>query len=141
MGRNEHGRELALLSEYDSFCDKYIVLERVLNRLRSNEFTTRRFDQIFLTVGDGEEAVRVQVANITGFKPIACERIGCFVGAVPVALENGGSPDQNFTVFGNAHFNVGERLSDSADLVRRRGVYSDDRRRFRPPVSLMEANA
>src|SRR5439155_21209 len=87
MWRNQRGREFVLVAKNDGFGDEGIVLKRVLDRLGSNKFSTRSFDQIFLSVGDREKAVFIQIPDITGLEPAIHKCILSFIWFVPITLE------------------------------------------------------
>src|ERR1700758_2056599 len=91
----EHGRKLALIAHNDGLRDHGIVLQGILNRLGRDKFATGGLDEVLLTVGNGEEAVGIEVADVAGLKPSVDEGIVGFRGPFPIGFEDGRSSDQN----------------------------------------------
>src|SRR5437899_11791561 len=141
MWRNQRGREFVLVAKNDGFGDEGIVIKRVLDRLGSNKFSTRSFDQIFLSVGDREKAVFIQIPDITGLEPAIHKCILSFIWFVPITLEYRWASYQDFAIFSDADLHVFERSPHCSQLVRRRCVYGDNGGRFRSPVAFVDTTA
>ena len=58
-----------LVAHHHGFGDQSTVFQRILQRLWGDEFSAGSLDQIFLPVGDGQEALGVEVANVAGLEP------------------------------------------------------------------------
>src|SRR5438105_13078237 len=100
MWRNQRGREFVLVAKNDGFGDEGIVLKRALNRLGSNKFSTRSFDQIFLSVGDREKTIFVQIPDVTGLEPAIHKCILSFMRFAPIALTHRRASNQDFAICG-----------------------------------------
>src|SRR5438270_1786299 len=98
MWRNQRGREFVLVAKNDGFGDEGIVLKRVLNRLGSNKFSTRSFDQIFLSVGDREKTIFVQIPDVTGLEPPITNSFLVLIGFFQLALKHERPSTWNFAI-------------------------------------------
>ena len=91
--------------------DQEMRFELVLDGLGRDEFAARGFEQLLFAVGDVEEAVRVEVADVAGGEPASLvEVVGGRRGLLPVAVENIRGPHEQFAVFGDAAFDLRQRL-------------------------------
>ena len=86
IGHDEYGWKLALVAQQRRFAHQQVGLQRVLDRLRSDELAARSLDQVLLAVGDGEKTLLIESADVAGLEPAILERICCFFRHVPVAL-------------------------------------------------------
>src|SRR6201981_2397381 len=134
---DEHSRELALIAHNDGFRDQGIVLQRVLNRLGRDKFAAGGLDEVLLTVGYREEAIGIEVADVSSLKPSVDEGIVGFRGPLPIGLEDGRSTDQNLTVVFNATFDIAQGLAEGAELMGAGRVHRDDRGGLGEAVSFM----
>src|SRR5438309_11693622 len=141
MWRNQRGREFVLVAKNDGFGDEGIVLKRVLDRLGSNKFSTRSFDQIFLSVGDREKAVFIQIPDITGLEPAIHKCILSFIWFVPITLEYRWASYQDFAIFSDADLHVFERSPTVPRLRGLRGVSALTGGGFRSPRPFCDATA
>ena len=69
--RYDHRGKFAPVAEDGRDSDQRIELQRILDRLRRDEFSARSLDQIFLAIGDREISVGVDVANVAGLEPVS----------------------------------------------------------------------
>jgi len=123
--RNNQGGEFAFVTNYDRSAHQRVVFQRILDGLRSDELPPRGLDQVFLSIGDGEESVAVNRSDITRFKPAVYKCARSLFRAVPIALENRGTTDEDFSIIGNADFDIGQNLSHRTKLVGERSVDRD----------------
>ena len=79
--------EVALVAVHDHLADvRAGRLELALDRLRRDVLAARGLDQVLLAVGDAQEAVGVELADVAGAEPaVGVERLGGRVGQVVVA--------------------------------------------------------
>src|SRR3954464_2350735 len=75
-GSDYDGREAASVANNSGFANERIGLERTLDGLRGDELSARGLDEIFFAVGDGEESVGVDHADVAGLEPSILERVG-----------------------------------------------------------------
>ena len=66
---DQNGGEFALVAEDGGDSDQRIQLQRILDRLRRDEFSAGGLDQVFLAIGDGEISIGVDVADVAGLEP------------------------------------------------------------------------
>ena len=77
-----------LVADQRHLGDENVVLELVLDGLRSDELAAGGLQQFFLAIGDVEEAVLIEVADVAGAEPaVAVETLGIGLRFVPVAGE------------------------------------------------------
>src|SRR5215469_5830508 len=116
--QDQHGRELALVAQDHRFGNQGVVLQGVLERLWSDELSSRGLDQVFLAVGHGEVSFGIEVADVPGPEPAVHKRTARFLGTVPVAVKHRRPAHQDFPVVGNPHFHIRQRFPHRAQLVR-----------------------
>ena len=94
------------------------VLQLVFDGLRRDQLAAGGLEQFLLAVGDVEESVVVEVADIAGAEPaFGVEALCVGVGLLPVADKDGRTADEQFAIFGELELDVGQRLADSAHAV------------------------
>src|SRR5271157_3602402 len=141
IGHDEHGGELALVAQQSCFADQHVGLQRILDGLRGDELSARGLDEVLLAVGDGEESVLIDGANVARLEPAVFKGAGSFFRHIPVAGENGRAPHQNFTIGGDFDFNIGQRPADRSQAVIDGIVQGDHGRGFREAIAFVDANA
>ena len=72
--RNHDGREFTAIPEDRRHSNVRAQLKRILDRLRSDEFSAGRFDQILLAIGDREISFGIDVADVAGLEPARSPR-------------------------------------------------------------------
>src|SRR5579863_3259719 len=88
MRGNNYGGILAFVADHGSLGDKNVVLQGILNRLGSNEFSAGGFDQVFLAVGNIQKTITVNLSDVTGFEPAICCKCRLrFLWHIPIAFE------------------------------------------------------
>src|SRR6266700_3986898 len=104
----------------------------------NDEFAFGGLQQIFFAVGDEEIVVLVQVADVAGGEPtILAENFACGFGVFVVAVHDARTLDEDFSIFGNADLDIGNRLAGTADTILR-VVAGNDGRSFRKTVTLVD---
>src|SRR5690606_31749526 len=101
-------------------------------------------DDLLLAAGDGEEAVVVEQAEVTGAEPaVLGERLLRRRLVLVVAAEDVVTPEQDLLVLGDLDAAARQLQADGADLGRRRAVHAGRRRRLGEAVALenLEAQA
>src|SRR5262245_57932658 len=134
MRRDQYRCIFPLVTKDSGVSDEDVALERVLDRLRSNELSARGLDQIFLAVGDPDKAVSIDRPDVSGMEPAVDKSVTGLFGKVPIAFGNGWPTHEQFTVVGDATFDVRQRSSDRAELVVCACIKGDDRRCFRQAI-------
>src|SRR5437588_4216245 len=116
-------------------------LQPVLDGLGSYEFSATGLDEVFFSVGNAEEAVGVDVADVAGFEPVIFKSLGRLFRIVPVALENRRAAYQQFAVFGDATFEIRQRLAHSSELIRHRIIHCYYWRGLTETITVKNADA
>src|SRR5579871_3346140 len=107
MRKDQYGAEFALVTHDSGFRDQRIVLQGTLNGLRRNEFSTRGLDQILLAVGNGEEALAIELSDVASLKPSVGESPLRLIRTVPIALKHRRAAHQDFAIWRDSDFEVG----------------------------------
>src|SRR6267378_1782112 len=107
IGDDERGNKFAPITDDHGIQNVGARLQSVFDGLRSDEFSRRRFDQVFFAVGDEEIVVLVEIADVAGREPAVFGKnfTGGF-GILVVALHDTGALDEDFTIFGDADLDV-----------------------------------
>ena len=139
--RNDQGHyEFALIADHHGVKNVGAGFQRVFDRLRSDEFSGGRLEQIFLAVGDEEIVVFVEVADVSGLEPaIFGKNLPRGFGRFEIALHDAGALGEDFTIVGDADLNVADGLAGTASPISR-VVTGKDRRGFRQTVALIDRN-
>ncbi|CAH0305408.1 hypothetical protein SRABI70_04518 [Pseudomonas sp. Bi70] len=87
---------------------------------------------VFLAALEKQVAVGVERADIAGGQPVAGER------RLAQITQQRRAAHPHFTVFGDAHLDVGQRAADAARPVVRRRVEAHHRGAFGQPVALVD---
>src|SRR6266581_5047579 len=137
--RDDEGNdEFAFVADDHGVEDVGAGLERVFHGLRGDKFTCGSLQQIFLAVGDEKIVVLVQVADVAGGEPtILAENFACGFGVFVVAVHDARTLDEDFSIFGNADLDIGNRLAGTADTILRI-VAGNDGRSFRQTITLVD---
>src|SRR5438067_1634058 len=72
---NNRARKLAPVAEHGSVRYEHVIFQAILNRLGSDEFSAAGLEQILLAVRNFQEAVRVNVPDVSGFEPLPFKRL------------------------------------------------------------------
>src|SRR5579859_1822497 len=110
--------------------DERRQFQLVFDWLRRDELAPAGLDKVLLAIGDAEKAVGINVPNVSRFEPVAFECVRGLFRILPIAFEDRRSANQQFTVFGDAAFDVIQWLAYSSELVCVRFVYRNHRRGF-----------
>src|SRR5207302_8688616 len=99
-------------------------------------------DQVLDAPADAPISANVDFALVSGVKPAVLEDAGGFFGAVPVARKNVRAAHDDLIVFGELHFDAGDRSAHVTWLDRHaRIIERADAGGFCEPVSLEHGNA
>src|SRR6266704_1572626 len=117
--RDDEGNdEFALVADDHGVEDVGASFERVFHGLRGDKLAGCGLQQIFFAVGDEEIVVLVQVADVAGGEPtILAENFACGFGVFVVAVHDARTLDEDFSIFGNAALDIGNRLAGTADTI------------------------
>ena len=93
--------ERPAVAHYHSLSDQPVLADLFLERARGDILAARRDQQVLLAAGDGQEAVRVEGAEVAGPEETVHKRlrVGGLVGVV--ALEHADALDQDLAVLGH----------------------------------------
>src|SRR6266852_5280719 len=115
VGDEEGDDEFASVAHDHGVQDVGTGLERVFDGLRGDKFARRGLQQIFLAIGDEEIVVFIHVADIAGAEPaVLAENFAGGFGIFIVALHDARALNENFSVFGDADLDIGNRFAGTA---------------------------
>ena len=100
----------------DGLGDPPGLLERVLDVRRRDVLAARGDDEVLLAAGDRDEAVGIDLTEVTGGEPAAGQRLAGGLLVLEVAGEHDRAPRMQLAVLRGAHLEVGERSADAAEL-------------------------
>src|SRR5689334_22528262 len=138
---DDHANELSRIPNHNRMSNQWRHLQLVLDWLRSHELSAAGFDQVLLSVGNTQEALSIDVADVASLEPVALECVRSLLRILPIALEDRRTADPEFPVFGNMAFNVGKRLANGSQFVRLGLVDGNYGRCLSESVSLENANS
>src|SRR5438552_1428487 len=141
IGDDEGNDKFAPIADDHGVEDVGAGLEGVLDGLRSDEFSSGGFQQIFFAVGNEEIVVLVHVADIAGAEPaVFAENFACGFGVFVIAVHDARTLDEDFSIFGNADLDIGNGFAGTAHAIH--GIVAgNDRGSFRKTVTLIDGNA
>ncbi len=141
--RNEdHGAEVAAIADHHDLFDELARLELVFDRLGRHVLAARGLDQVLLAIGDPEEAVVVELADVAGVEPaFRVDRGSGGLGQVVVPLHDLRAPDQDLPVLGDLDLRSGHGLPHGADTEVLEGVHVGHGARLGEPVALEDREA
>ena len=141
VGHQQRDDVLAPVADYNCVGDEGAGLELVLNRLRGNHLAGGGLDEVFLAVGNGEEAFVVQETHVAGVEPAVPQHLAGFLFQLVVALHDVGPTSQDFAVVGDLHLHAWNRFSHCAQLGRAGDVQGDHGRGFGQAVTFINHQA
>ena len=101
--RDERSRERSPVADDDRLRDVLRHLEVVLEVLWGDVLAARRDDDVLLAVGDLDEAVGVDLGDVTRVEPpVGVEHLGRRSGILEVAAEDGVAAKQKLAVLGES---------------------------------------
>ena len=116
VDHHETCQVLALVANHHRVGNVGRELELVLDLARSDVLAPGRDDDVLHAVGDLEEALVVDLADVAGVEPPVTNRLGRLLGLVEVTHEDELSADQDLALLGDPDFAVGDRAADRAGL-------------------------
>src|SRR5437660_4992435 len=140
IGNDKRDDKLAPITNNHGVQDVGAGLERVFNGLRSDELSSRGFQQIFFAVGDEEVVVLVHVTDVAGAEPaVFAENFAGGFGVLVIAMHDARTLDEDFSIFGDTNLDIGNWLARTAHAIH--GVIAgNDRRSFRQTITQIDAN-
>src|SRR5947207_1269836 len=141
IGNDKRDDKLASVADDHGIEDVGAGLERVFDGLRSNEFSSGGFQQIFFAVGNEEIVVFVHVADVAGAEPaVFAKNFAGGFGVLVIAMHDARTLDEDFSILGNADLNIRNWFAGTAHAIH--GVIAgNDRRSFRQTITLIDGNA
>src|SRR5581483_11387450 len=127
-------------SRYHRLDDEARPPNRRLDPRRRYPLPRARLEDLTLTVGDAQEASRIDLTHVAGMEPAAGDRLRRRFGIAIVALHDVAAAHQHLTVIGNAYVDAVDRLTDGTPLVGAQPAHRDDRRRFGKAVALHDGH-
>ena len=110
------------LADDDSLLDQVVALDLELELLRGDVLAPRGLDEVLLAVRDLEEAVRVELADVTGADPPVVQHLRGRDRVVVIAEHVAGAVDQDLAVLRQLQLDARERLADGEEAVLRERV-------------------
>src|SRR4029077_1145784 len=115
--REERDAVLAVVADYDRLADGRLGLQQVLDLLRRDVLPARGLDEVLLPVGDAEEALRVELADVASVEPAAgIPALGRRLRAAVVAERDVRAARQYFAVLRDADLAAVQRQPDRSEL-------------------------
>ena len=115
--RDQSGHERLLITNNQALVDHRRGHHGSLKQTRRHILATSGDDEVFLTAGDGDEAIFGDIAQITGVQPAISDLLGSDLRVVVVALAHQRSFDHQLAVLGDARSDTAHRHADGADAV------------------------
>src|SRR5882672_3857741 len=126
-GDDERDGILVPVAQNDRFEYPRRLLQRVLDRLRRDLLTAARDDDVLLAVGDAQEAVRVQLADVARVEPAVLKCGRGLLGSVPVAFHDAWATDQDLAVPRDPNLDSLDGAAHRAQFVVLRRIHGDHR--------------
>src|SRR5204863_8240709 len=131
----------ALVADHHRLRDILVRLDFVLDRLWSDLLAAGGRDNVFLAIGDAQEAI-LELADITRVEPtLGIYRFGRRVRFVVIALHDVRSTRADLAIARDHHLDARHRLADSSNAERRWRVHRDHWRRLREAVPFEDHEA
>src|SRR5262245_365660 len=83
---DQSGYETPPVSYDDQILEIRNELQPIFNPLRSHIFSAGRDDDVFFSIGNLQETVRIEGSDVSRMKPTSAKRFGCFTVHTVVAL-------------------------------------------------------
>src|ERR1051325_3163869 len=140
-GHHERRRKLPLRANQNHLVHKSRRLDRLLDWLRRDVLAARSFEQLFLTIRDAQESVRIDCADVARLKPaIAGEHRARFFGLVVIAAHHVWTTHLDLAVFSDANVDIRNRFANRADAIVVYSARGDDGRRLSQSITLDDWN-
>ena len=111
----QRGHVVAPVADRAGLADQRVPLQLVLDQGGRDVLAAGGDDQLLLPVGDLQEAVGVELADVAGVQPaVGVERLAGPLRVLVVAAHHQRAADQHLAVVGDPHLHAGERLADRA---------------------------
>src|SRR6266567_309077 len=125
---DQRRRKFSFAADYHHLIDKARTLDELFDWLRRDVLAAGSLEQLFFSVSDAQESIRVETADISRLKPaIFREHCACFVGLVPVTQHDVRAASLDFAVSSDAHLDVWNRFAGRADTIVVKLARSDHR--------------
>src|SRR4051794_30610883 len=141
--RDEQRREVfAAVADEHRRADVRRAFQKCFQRLRSDVLAVRVDDDVFLAVGDLQETVLVDLADVAGVEPaVVVDGLPRRIIIVPIPLHDVRPSAQNLAILGDLHFDAGDDFSDRTDASPLRRVDGDDRRGLGEAVAFVNVES
>jgi hypothetical protein len=137
VGNDEQRREGPLVAEHHHLGDEGRGGDLVLDRLRGDVLAAGGDEDVLDPVGDAEESLRVDLADVAGVEPpLLVDHLARRLVLVPVPLHDLRPAGEDLAVGVDAQLGAGDGLSHRAELHVSRPVGAEHRRRLGEAVPL-----
>src|SRR6266568_3232377 len=137
---NQGGQKRSAIAVQISRGYVLVHLQGVLDRLRGDVFSPGGYDQIFLPVGNVNEAV-LDASDIAGLQPAVLHRLGRRVRIVVIAEHDLRTLDQYFAIPGDPEFRLFKSDPDRTEADMFEIVEAEGRTRFGQAVPFKNRDA
>ena len=143
VGHQQRREELPAVADHHRLADVAARLERVLDRRRRHVLAVGVDDQLLLAVGDAQEALGVDLADVAGVEPpLGVDHLRGLLLLVPVALHDVGPLGEDLAVVGDLDLRRPAMARPTVpSLTCSRAVDGDHRRGLREAVALVDRDA
>ena len=118
FGHEEHGDKGSMVAEQDRLTDERLVFQLQLDERRVNVRSVRAIKNVLFPADDSERAVGLQGAQVARVVPaVRVENLPCRLGILKITGRNRGAAHEDFSVRGDANFDVGKGLAQIARPV------------------------
>ena len=126
-GQQRDGK-FAPVAQHDRVGDELVAPQQPFDRLRRHFLPAGGHDQVLLTIGDLEEAVGVQLPDVTGVEPaVRIDRLAGRLRLVEVPLHDVRAAHQDLPIRGDLDLDPGDGPAHGAEAERVERVGSHDR--------------
>src|SRR5215467_4383441 len=134
---DQGGRELSAIPDDDHLRNEPARHQHALHSLGSDILSAAGLDQVFLTVGNGQVSVAIDLSDVAGSEPaVLGECLAIEFWAVIVAPRNGIAANQDFAVGRNLDFDSADNPADGSDSIMMLSIGRYRRRGFGQAIAL-----
>src|SRR5258705_3275417 len=115
FGHEERGDKGSMVAEQDPLTDKRLVFQLQLDERRVNARSVHAIKNVLFPADDSERAVGIEGAQVARMVPaVRVENLPCRLGILKITGRNRGAANEDFSVRGDANFDVGKGLAQIA---------------------------